>query len=118
MTETLTHPAWCDPRFCEASDRHWSRPLVTPAGLDGAPTFELRLFATVYAPLGADKPLVEVDVRQHDGAIAQAAFVEADVDELRWLHAALGAVLHVCTAPEPHLTELPEPLDQKGGTTA
>ena len=112
------HPAWCDPAFCEPDDRHWSRPLVTPAGLDGAPSFELRLFATVYAPLGVDKPLVELDIRQDDGSLSQWAYVESDVAELRWLHAALGAVLHVYDADEPHLAELPEPRALEGGVTA
>jgi len=117
VTADLQHPAWCDPAQCSEDDRHYSRTLTVPAVRAGDPAFALRLYTTVFAPLGVDLPLAEFEVSLDDGPAQQSAAVDLDLLQIRQLHDVLGAALHVFEADQPHLTELPEPAP-KGGATS
>ncbi|GAA1550549.1 hypothetical protein GCM10009827_084030 [Dactylosporangium maewongense] len=108
----VKHPAWCDVAECtaEPGHLHYSRPINVPA-IDGNPD-SARFICVVFGDADS-RPLLELGIVAGAG-LKPPPVVEVDAPQLRHLHAAFGAVLHVLTAADPAATELPT-LDPVNG---
>lgn len=100
------HPAWCDVDQCTgtAGQLHYSRAINVPppqTSRDAA-----RFILVVYGD-GQTRPLLEMLAAPVNPATTSPV-IEFEVGQLRRLHAALGAALHVISAGDPNVTALPE----------